>query len=255
MTIRSHPLGEVVQQPSRRYRAGLFAGVALVGLLLAGCGDGDGQTDPAAETSEAPAEVEESDEATQPDADEREATEVSARSPRLAVTYDGGIQVLDANTLDVIEDIPLDEVPDHVEQAVLAAVGPRLRQPLLERLIARGDIREENGKVLGMLKTTTLKDGGSGRRSRLIGDVRNVLVDGAEPTPRVAALAALMWGSGTLHQFDPEIPWSSVVITRAQELERGNWSAEGATQAVARATAATIGIIAATVLPGNKGRG
>jgi hypothetical protein len=136
-----------------------------------------------------------------------------------------------------------------VVQTMLAAIGPELRQPLLERLIARGDIREENGKVLGMLKTTTLKDGGSGRRSRLIGDVRNVLVDGAEPTPRVAALAALMWGSGTLHQFHPEIPWGSAVIARAQAFERGDWSAEGATQSVARGTAAMIGIIAASMPP------
>lgn len=135
-------------------------------------------------------------------------------------------------------------------QTLLAAIGPTLRQPLLERLVARGDIREENGKVLGLLKITSLKDGGSGRRSGLIRDVRNVLLDGVRPTPHVAALAALMWGSGALQQFDPEIPWNSVVITRAQELERGNWSAEGATQAVARATAATIGIIAATVLRG-----
>jgi hypothetical protein len=63
-----------------------------------------------------------------------------------------------------------------------------------------------------------------------------------------------MWASGTLPQFDPEIPWNSVVTTRAQELARGNWSTEGATQAVAGATAAMIGIIAAT-LPGNKGPG
>lgn len=140
-------------------------------------------------------------------------------------------------------------------QTMLAAIGPTLRQPLLERLIARGDIREENGKVLGMFKVTTLKDGGNGRRSGLIRDVRNVLVDGVAPTPRVAALAALMWGSGTLHRFDPEIPWSSVVITRAQELERGNWSTEGATRAVGRATAAMVGIIAATVLPQNEGFG
>jgi hypothetical protein len=143
----------------------------------------------------------------------------------------------------------------HGVQTMLAAIGPTLRQPLLERLIARGDIREENGKVLGLLKTTTLKDGESGRRSGLIRDVRYVLVDGVEPTPRVAALAALLWGSGTLHHFNPEIPWTSAVITRAQELARGNWSAEGATQAVARTTATTIEIIAATVLPRNNRRG
>ena len=140
-------------------------------------------------------------------------------------------------------------------QDMLAAIGPTLRPPLLERLIARGDIREENGKVLGTLKITTLKDGGSGRRSTLIRGIYNVLVDRAEPTPRIAALAALLWGSGTLRQLDPEIPWSPVVITRAQELKRGDWSAEAATQAVARATAAMISVIAASVLPRNEGRG
>ena len=131
---------------------------------------------------------------------------------------------------------------------VLAAIGPTLRQPLLERLIARGDIREENGKVLGLFKKTTLKDGESRRRSRLIREIRNVLVDGVQPTPRLAALAALMSGSGTLHQFDPNIPRTSVVIARAEELERGNWSVEGATQTASRITAATIEIIATTVL-------
>ncbi|NZA27961.1 GPP34 family phosphoprotein [Luteimonas sp. SJ-92] len=140
-------------------------------------------------------------------------------------------------------------------KSMIAAIGPALRQPLLERLIARGDIREQNGKVLGMLKTTTLKDGGNGRRSGLIGEVRNVLVDGVEPTPRVAALAALMWGSGTLHQFEPEIPRSPVVIARARQLGRGAWSAEGATKPVARATAAMIGAIAASAAPPDSGPG
>lgn len=138
-----------------------------------------------------------------------------------------------------------------VVQAMLAAIGPELRQPLLERLIARGDLREENGKVLGLLKITTLKDGGSGRRSRLIEDIRNVLVDGVEPTSRIAALAALVWGSGTLQQFHPQIPWSSAVIARAQEFGRGNWSTEDANQSVARDTAAMIGIIVASVLARN----
>lgn len=132
----------------------------------------------------------------------------------------------------------------------LAAIGPALRQPVLERLIARGDVRKESRKALGLFTTTVLEDGGSGRRAGLLEDVRTVLVDGAEPTPRVAALAALIWGSNTLHQFDPQIPWNSAVITRAQDLARGDWSAGAAGEAVSRATAAIIAIIAATVAPG-----
>ncbi len=61
-----------------------------------------------------------------------------------------------------------------------------------------------------------------------------------------------MWGSGTLHQFEPEIPWNPGVITRVRELERGDWRAEGASQAVARATAA---MIAASLPSQNEGVG
>ena len=134
-------------------------------------------------------------------------------------------------------------------QSVLPAIGPTLRQPLLERLIARGDIREESRKALGLFNATVLADGESGRRSGLLDDVREVLVDGAEPTPRVAALAALVWGSGALHQFDPDIPWTSSVLTRAQELEAGNWGAGAATEAVNRTMTAIIvnSVVVATV--------
>ena len=103
--------------------------------------------------------------------------------------------------------------------------------------------------MLGTLKITTLKDGGSGRRSALIRDVYDVLVHRVKPAPRVAALAALLWESGMLRQLDPEIPWTPVVITSARELEHGDWSAEAATQAVARATAAMISLIAAFMRP------
>ncbi|PVE10025.1 GOLPH3/VPS74 family protein [Streptomyces scopuliridis] len=125
-------------------------------------------------------------------------------------------------------------------QTVLPAIGPRLRQPLLERLIARGDIRRDNRKVLGFFNTTVLKDSQNGRRAGLLKEVRDVLVDGTEPTARIAALAALIWGSGALHQFDPQIPWTSSVINRAQELERGNWGAGAVGEAVARTMTAVM---------------
>jgi len=137
-------------------------------------------------------------------------------------------------------------------QTVLSTIGPTLRQPLLERLVARGDLREEKRTTLRLFTTTALSDGGSGRRAELLGQVRDVLVDGKEPTPRVAALAALLWGSGTLPQYDPEIPWTSSVIARAQELERGSWGAAASAEAVARTMAAVVAsslAIVATTLP------
>lgn len=139
-------------------------------------------------------------------------------------------------------------------QTILAAIGPALREPLLARLLARGDLREERRKVLGLFNTTALRDGGSARRSALLHDVRDALVNGAEPMPRTAALTALIWGSGTLPQFDPEIPWTSPVIARAREFEQGNWGAAAAGEAVTRTMTAVIvnsAIVAITMPPQN----
>ncbi|GMA92451.1 GOLPH3/VPS74 family protein [Homoserinibacter gongjuensis] len=125
-------------------------------------------------------------------------------------------------------------------QSVLAAVGPTLREPVLERLIARGDIRRVRRKLLGMIPTSSLVEGARGRRDELLAEVRAVLVDGVEASPRVASLAALLYASGTLPQFDPVIPWSSRVITRAEELTAGEWGAAAAGHAVARTLTVTI---------------
>ncbi|MCG5461854.1 GPP34 family phosphoprotein [Micromonospora sp. MED01] len=137
-------------------------------------------------------------------------------------------------------------------QTALAAIGPALRAPVLQRLITRGDIDQEPRKVLGLFRTTALREGRTERRPRLLADVRRVLVDGAEPQARIAALAALLSASGTLPQFDSEIPWTSSVISRAKELERGDWGADAAAAAVTRTVTATVvnsAVVAITVLP------
>ena len=137
-------------------------------------------------------------------------------------------------------------------QTVLAATGPALREPLLDRLIERGELRRRARKSLGFIETSVIEAGDPGRRDMLLSDIRAVLVDGADPTPRVAALAALLYGSGTLPQFDRDIPWTSPVISRAEELKDGNWGAGATAKAVARSVTSIIVsnvIVAATVLP------
>ncbi len=68
---------------------------ALLSLgLLAGCATTESEDESAASGS--------TDEATS------DVTEAAALTPRLVVTYDGGVQVLDANTLDVVGDVALD---------------------------------------------------------------------------------------------------------------------------------------------------
>lgn len=125
-------------------------------------------------------------------------------------------------------------------QTVLAATGPGLREPLLDRLVERGDLHRHTRKALGLFQTSVLREGATTRRAHLLAEVRTVLVDGAMPTERTAALAALLYGSGTLPQFDRDIPWTSAVIARAEELKDGNWGAGAAAKAVTRTITATI---------------
>ena len=156
------------------------------------------------------------------------------------------------------DDGVLRSVWDHVlpqprgVQTVLAAVGPSLRGPLLDRLVERGHLRRSSRKRFGLFTTTTLEEGTTGRRAQLLAEVRAVLVDGTEPEPRVAALAALISASGNLPRFDPVIPWTSPVITRAEELKQGHWGAETAAQAVTRTVTAVVVnsvVVAAAVTP------
>jgi hypothetical protein len=106
--------------------------------------------------------------------------------------------------------------------------------------------------VLGLFESSTLLGGDLSRRAKLLAGVRAVLVDGTPPDARTASLAALLSGSGTLPQFSPGIPWTSAVIARAKELERGDWGADAAAEAVARTTAAVILgnlAVAASIVP------
>ncbi|HXH34141.1 MAG TPA: GPP34 family phosphoprotein [Plantibacter sp.] len=141
------------------------------------------------------------------------------------------------------------EKPRNV-QTVLAAVGPSLRGPVLDRLVERGDVHREHGRLLGIFPTEKLTLG-SGRRAELMTSVRAALIDGETPEPRVAASIALLSASGTLPQFHSEIPWSGDVYTRGKELERGDWGAAAASDAVTRTMGAVIAnsVIAATILP------
>lgn len=136
-------------------------------------------------------------------------------------------------------------------QVLLAAVGPGLRQPVLDRLVDRGYIHIEKRRFLGLIPTTKLLPGDITRRSELLASVREVLVDGAAPTPRIGALAALLSASGSLPTFHPEIPWSSPVIARAKQLEQGDWGAQAAEIAVTRTMTVIINsaVIAAVMAP------
>lgn len=139
-------------------------------------------------------------------------------------------------------------------QGLLAAIGPSLREPVLERLVQAGHIRHEQRKVLGIVPTTRLADGGTSRRAELLGAVRPVLVHGADPTPQAAVLGALLSASGNLPAMHRDIPWSGDVHTRGKQLERGDWGASAVGEAVTRTTIALATSSITTAIVINHGR-
>lgn len=125
-------------------------------------------------------------------------------------------------------------------QTVLAAVGPPLRGPVLDRLVKRGDVTRSTRKMLGLFTSTKLGPGTGGHRADLVERVRAVLVHGVAPDARTAALAALLSASGSLVSLHREIPWTGAVIARAAALEQGDWGADAAASAVTRTMTAIV---------------
>ena len=124
--------------------------------------------------------------------------------------------------------------------ALILEIGPSLRAGFVARLEKRGHLRREPRRFLGLIPTTALVDGGTSRRDDLLAAVRPVFVDGVDPDQRTAALAALVSASGALPAMHREIPWSGAVYTRGVALQKGDWGASAAGDAVASTTAAIL---------------
>lgn len=131
--------------------------------------------------------------------------------------------------------------------SLIHAIGPYLREPILDRLVQHGHLRREKRRLFGIIPTTALVDGGTTRRTELVAAVRPLLVGGADPDRHTAPLAALMSASDTLPQFHSEIPWSGAVYSNGKNLQRGQWGSAAAAAVVARAAA---GLIAASFATG-----
>lgn len=117
-------------------------------------------------------------------------------------------------------------------RALVMDVGARSRESTLNRLVARGDIRQEPYRFLGIFPSHRLSGGDTGTRDRLLVPVRSALVDGTEPDARAATLIALLSASKNLAAMHADIPWSGEVYHRGKKLERGDWGAKATSDAI-----------------------
>lgn len=167
--------------------------------------------------------------------------------------------LLRGNEVRVVSDDP---PPDPIQRAVwerlrtkptevhgrIAEIGPRLRKPLIDRLINRGHLRREKRRILGIIPSVALVGADMSSRAELVRAVRAALVDKVQPEPHVAAVIALLSASQSLPQFYKEIPWSSAIHQRALEIQQGEWGAAAAAEAVTRIAASLVSSAFVTTL-------
>ncbi|PTU55562.1 GPP34 family phosphoprotein [Sphaerisporangium cinnabarinum] len=133
-------------------------------------------------------------------------------------------------------------------QPLLVALGADLWREVMERLVARGLVRQEERTVLGLFRTTRWPAADAEHEARLRARVRRVLEDGEAPDARTAAIVGLLSASGALPSLRPPLPWNAVTAARAQELQRGQWGPEAVATAVARTAAAITASTAAAAV-------
>ncbi|MFD1504221.1 GPP34 family phosphoprotein [Georgenia yuyongxinii] len=134
-------------------------------------------------------------------------------------------------------------------QDVLGGLGRGLRATLLDRLVGRGILRAEEGRVLGIFPTRSWPAADSAHEESLRRALHDVLVLGRTPAPREGALISL------LHAVDqvPKLvggPGSDrrQLRRRAKEIAEGEFAGTAVRKAVEAVNAATMAAITATTV-------
>jgi len=123
-------------------------------------------------------------------------------------------------------------------QSLLVAIGADLLGLLIDRLVDRGLLRRQESRILGVFRSTRWPADDERYEAELRARIRRVLEDGEIPDPRTAATIGLLSASGAMPSLRPPLPWTSATVTRAKELEAGEWGAEAVAAAVTRTAAA-----------------
>ncbi|WP_136517398.1 MULTISPECIES: GOLPH3/VPS74 family protein [Cellulomonas] len=172
-----------------------------------------------------------------------------------AVTSSG---LFSRTTLRVVDATPLgDEVLDEALRraagpgsasptAVLDRIRKGLRERLYDRLAARGVLRADEGRVLGIFPTTTWPAVDSAHEAQVRRGLHDVLVTGRAPTPREASLVALLAAVDALPKVLPGTGLPNRELkARAKRLAAGDVGGEAARKAVEAVQSAMIAAVAA----------
>lgn len=127
-------------------------------------------------------------------------------------------------------------------------LGKGVQDVLAERLAARGLLRRQDDKVLGLFPRTRWLAADTAHEVDVRRHLTAVLVQGLEPDARTGALVALL---SAVDKAPASVDHDGVpkreVRRRAKEVAQGAWAADAVKDAIAASTAAIVaGVTAAT---------
>jgi hypothetical protein len=125
-------------------------------------------------------------------------------------------------------------------QPLLITIGADLWRVVIDRLVDRGLLRREESRILRVFRSTKWPAADDEHEAQLRARIRRILEDGETPDPRTAAIIGLLSAGGAMSSLRPPLPWTSMTVPRAQELQRGHWGSEAVGTAVTRTAAAIV---------------
>jgi hypothetical protein len=128
-------------------------------------------------------------------------------------------------------------------EQLIAKVRKRLRATVLERLTAAGVLRRSTRKVIGILPRTIWAAADSSHERELRARLQNVLVAGATPDGRTAALVSLL---AAINAADKVVDGDKrAVRARAKDIAAGEWAGAAVKKAIDAVNASIAVIIVA----------
>lgn len=173
--------------------------------------------------------------------------EVDGKTMTVVDTATTGFAHLDAALAAIAEKGPELKVRAGLDRARRAASDATTRS-----LVERGLIREETKKVLGLFPVTRYPEADGTAETELRQRLADVVLDGADPDERTAALVALLHGA-RLHRLVFAKRDRRVVDRRMAEIADGQWVQPAVRRAIDEATAVLTAVVVGAATAGAAG--
>lgn len=148
------------------------------------------------------------------------------------------------------DDLLLDELLTKLDKKqgkrprdVVAPLGKKLRRRLYERLVDRGLLRVESGKILGLFPTRRWPAEDTAHEYALRAEIATALQNGMTGNAKLASVIALLRALKVVHKvIDPGVVGLSKrdLKDSAKRIAEGNWASEAVRQAISSMNAAVL---------------